>query len=167
MSELIATLEFNSYPNPDEILDVDGDVDEAFEVTYGKKLSDFLNENTQLSNISYIGINTRYTERIMTYEKLDKLKAILINGSLMNKWYSVKAISNNPDATSELRKGRDFRGTVFFEETDPHAAFDYIDRLGVQNYCAFCEISCINEIKWYRSPDGKMIMVCEMDTESG
>jgi len=166
---IAATLKFR-YPEYDDDMTAD-EVDAIVLNAYKKNLEDFLRFHPVLNKVSYIGVCTGYTDRIMRKQNaVEKLRPSMsvIYGDRFTEPSDVLVIvdPNVYNLTKDIDQCRNM-GTVIFEDSDPMHVFDYVTRLGDIKYCAFCQVSCIMSMNWYELSNGTTIMVCEVDTESG
>ena len=166
----LATLEFNLPEDDDDDMDAD-DMDAMVLALFKKTLADFLSAHPDMATISYIGVCTGYTDRILRKENAMKKLLPSVRVIYGDKYTMPSNVLYKPDSDvynlindiSHYHK----IGSVIFADSEPMKVFEYVNDLSAINYCAFCKISCIYSMAWYKLPNGTTIMMCDVDTESG
>lgn len=137
--------------------------DEFFDENICKeKFNTFVSEHPELQKVECIGIRTYYTDRVPRKKKCsDKLTMIFNNHKGFPPYVMDEElyylIDNKIDCT----------GVVMFKETNVLEVPYLIKKLDETNYCAMCTITNMYEAKFYDMGNKKLILICEVDTESG
>ena len=131
-----------------------------------KQLKRFLDnpENQKFQKVDYIAIHTGYTDRIIEHSNvLHKIKPDIVFNEASKD--SPEHYIGNADAYAIVSKLTTY-DKVVFESSTCLDVINYIEILFMAQYCGGCYISHMYEMKWYEV-DGKIILLCFMDTESG
>ncbi len=151
------------------------------EEDFKHKLEDFLADygprsRIRLWNIDYLGINTRYTHRIINkcprvMQYPGEVESLLSDKDLAaittDKCWDPKG----PDLVKdlgfhEILTSLGLDGTVFFKAKKSEEVFDRLGQLTDIDHCSCCNLPNLCNIDYYYSK-GKIIAVAFVDTESG
>lgn len=141
----------------------DNDIENKYE-----QLQDFLGKNPEFKKVDYIGVETGYTDRVITSTKRLKIidPDVVITDYCWNKDlkpYVKNGCSSMLITVNGIRK---FGGVCYFKASSPLEIFGHVGSMNEANYCGFLSVDTLYSLKWYKH-EGKIIMIGKVDCESG
>lgn len=147
-------------------IDICRDIDEYgnFEDKNFSEFDQLIDDNENLRNVYCIGIHTGYTDRLMNKKKRKELGyAVCFTDICWSR--GARPVIVDREIYETVRKVSN-EGTVVFKDNAASNVFNYVDMLNDADYCGCCNTDNIYQVDWYEV-DGKTVMICYVDCESG